>query len=329
MDRPALKQLDHVIARTHDAAALHHLFSETLGLPVSWHVNSYASFTSGGISLGNIMLEILSVGEQDEAMDETHAHFCAIAFECDSIEDSINELTGRGLKCSRVVQYIDSLSEGEPERHLWSNAFLDGLLGTDFWTRYIIFSTKMPGYMFWARLLRGGRIEQWGMGRLFGGALVFMVEYEYGNFKNMPLWSDFRNHDEKRAADREALRASGGGALGMERVLEIVASVKDYERSNRNWEKLLSPAAPPGPGLYEIADGPAVRLVPGARDEIRGLVFEVSDLDKAKTFLREKDMLDSTLSGEVRVDPAKIQGLDIRLVQAPRDGSEPRGESGA
>lgn len=30
MDKPAVKQLDHVIARTPDAASLHRLFSETL-----------------------------------------------------------------------------------------------------------------------------------------------------------------------------------------------------------------------------------------------------------------------------------------------------------
>lgn len=314
MSNPAVKQLDHIIARTPDAASLHRLFSETLELPISWYVKSYASFTSGGISLGNIMLEILSVEGQEGAGDKRRAHFCAIAFECDSMEASVRELSRRGLKCSRVVPYIDSLSEGEPKRHLWSNAFLDGLVGKDWWTRYVIFCTKMPGYRLGAKLLSGSSIEKAGMSRLFSGALVFLVEYKYGNFKNMPFWSDFKSHDEKRAFEGEALRARGGGALGLERVLEIVARVKDYERANRNWRRLFSHADPFAEGLWEIADGPALRLVPGERDELQALVFKVSDLAKAETFLREKDMLDSTSSNQIRIDPEKIYGLDIRLV---------------
>lgn len=67
-------------------------------------------------------------------------------------------------------------------------------------------------------------------------------------------------------------------------------------------------------GLREIADGPRVRLVRDERDAIRGLVFKVNDLERAKTFLREKGMLDSTSDDQTRIDPAAVYGLDIRLV---------------
>lgn len=314
MDKPAVKQLDHVIARTADPLSLHHLFSDTLKLPVSWAVKSYKSFTSGGISLGNISLEILKVGEKSAADDRDGARFCAFAFECESMEETVRELRRRGLKCSAVVPYIESPSEGEAQTHLWSNAFLDGLIGRDFWTRYIIFSTGVPGYMFWAKLLRGSNIERAGMSRLFSGSLLFLVQYNYQNFKNMPMWSEFGSHDEKRAADREALRAASGGALGLERVEEIVVGVKDYDEANRNWKRFLSPAEAARQGLWEITDGPAVRLVPDEQDKIQALVFKVYDLERAETFLREKDMLDSTSSDQLRIDPARIYGLDIRLV---------------
>lgn len=314
MYQPPVKQLDHVIARVCDAPALHKLFSETLQLPVSWDVKSYEAFTSGGVSLGNINLEILSLGAGSASQGEPRAQFCAFAFECDSLESAVKELQRRKLKCSSVVPYIESPAAGLPRTHLWSNAFVDGLIGSDLWTRYIIFSTKMPGYMFWANLLRGSKIEQSGMSRLFNGTLVFLVEYQYQNFTNMPFWSDFENHEEKRAFDREALRAAGGGALGLESVREITVGVKDYEQANRNWEKFLAPVEPLSHGLWEIADGPAVRLVQAEQDAIEGLVLKVSDLESARTFLREKDMLDSTRSGPVRIDPGRIYGLDIRLV---------------
>jgi hypothetical protein len=314
MDNPAVKQLDHVIARVDDAEALHSLLTATLGLPVSWPVKSYDAFMSGGISLGNVYLEILTVGAGSIAKAKSRASFCGFAFECDSLAASVKELRGRGLKCSAVVPYIESPAQGAPKVTLWSNAFLDGLTGTDFWTKYVIFSTRMPGYMFWANLLRGSKIEEAGMSRLFDGALVFLVEYEYRNLENMPHWSEFKNHDRKRAADAESLRAVAGGALGLESVREIIVSVKDFERANQNWKKLCRPGPPRAPGLWEVADGPAVRLVQGERDAIETLVFKVSDLSRAETFLREKDMLGSTVSGETRIDPEKIYGLDVRLV---------------
>lgn len=311
--KPVIKQLDHVIARTRDAALLHHLFSETLQLPVAWPVKSSAAFTSGGITLGNTYLEILSVGTKGDSVEQGRARFCAFAFESDNLKETVEELGRRKLKCSSVVPYVDSLG-GSPKNHLWSNAFLDGLTGSDFWTRYVIFSTKMPGYMFWANLMRGSSVERQGISRLFSGALIFMVEYEYQNFIDMPQWSDFKNHDKKRAADNKSLLEQNGGALGLESVKEIIVGVKDYEKAHANWEKLFAPAKSSAQGLWEIADGPAVHLTEHSENEIQALVFKVSDLEKAKTFLREKDMLGSTADGQIRIDPVKIHGLDIRLM---------------
>jgi hypothetical protein len=311
---PAIKQLDHIIARVDDALSLHRLLSETFQLPVAWPVTSHQAFTSGGISLGNLYLEILTAGVKSDSGRGTNGRFCAFVFECDSLEASVRQLQKRGLRCSSVVPYIESPAAGEPKVHLWSNAFLDGLVGSDLWTRYVIFSTKMPGYQFWANLLRGSSIERQGISRLFSGALVFLVKYEYRNFKNMPLWSDFKDHDEKRRADAESLRAKDGGAIGLESVREIILSVKDFDGANENWKQLCAPAPSSAPGLWEIADGPDVRLTRGDEDTIQGLIFKVSDLERAKTFLREKGMLDSTSDEEIRIDPAVIYGLDIRLV---------------
>lgn len=311
-DKPVIKQLDHIIARIDDPFPLFRLLSETLGLPVSWPIKSYQAFTSGGITLGNVNLEILKVGAGSDSSQASGARFCAFAFECDSLRATVEELKRRGLKCSAVVPYVDAVGGGQ-KKHLWSNAFLDGLVGSDFWTRYVIFSTKMPGYMFWANLLRGTSIEQAGISRLFDGALVFLVEYEYQNFVDMPQWSDFKNHDEKRAADAESLRARGGGALGLEAVEEIVVGVRDYRSAAEKWTKLFAPLPPVADGLWELADGPAVRLVRQTENVIQGLVLRVSDLARAETFLREKDMLGSPTGEQLRIDPAKIHGLDIRL----------------
>ena len=59
-NRQVVKQLDHIIARVDDAEPLFKFLSEALQLPVAWPLRSYPSFTSGGIALGNLYLEVLS-----------------------------------------------------------------------------------------------------------------------------------------------------------------------------------------------------------------------------------------------------------------------------
>ena len=147
------------------------------------------------------------------------------------------------------------------------------------------------------------------------GNLVFLVEYAYESFHDLPHWSEFKNHEEKRAGDRAALGAVRGGALGLESVEEIVAGVKDVEAANSLWRRFLGAAAESEAGVWEIADGPRVRLVLSAENAIRKLVLKVSSLKSAKAFLSETGMLGAVESDQVAVSPEKIHGLEVRLVE--------------
>jgi hypothetical protein len=51
--------VDHVYIPMADAAGAFHALSELLGLPVMWPFGSFGDFSSGGVSLGSIKLEIL------------------------------------------------------------------------------------------------------------------------------------------------------------------------------------------------------------------------------------------------------------------------------
>lgn len=52
-----VRQLDHIVIRVSDVRPLHTLLSETFQLPVSWPIQSFPSFMSGGIALGNVNSE--------------------------------------------------------------------------------------------------------------------------------------------------------------------------------------------------------------------------------------------------------------------------------
>jgi hypothetical protein len=144
-------------------------------------------------------------------------------------------------------------------------------------------------------------------------SLVFLVEFYYENFGTRPFWDQFRDHAEKRAADRERLRAAGGGPLGVESVKEVVAGVRDFDAARELWRRLYAPAVEKAEGSWEIEDGPALRLVRADRDSIQRLVLKVSEPLRAETFLRESGMLGAVNENEIHIAPESLEGLDVRL----------------
>jgi hypothetical protein len=152
------------------------------------------------------------------------------------------------------------------------------------------------------------------MARLLEHNFVFLCEFYYENFGDLPFWSEFKDHGEKRAADLARLRAAGGGPLGVERVSEIVVGVKDFEAARELWRRLYAPAPEKAEGVWEVDDGPAVRLVHADADSIQTLTLKVSSLERAEASLRESGMLGAVNVDEITIAPSKLEGLDVRLV---------------
>jgi hypothetical protein len=313
----AVKQLDHLVVRADDPRPLFELMTETLRLPVAWPMLSYPSFTSGGVTLGNLYLEILSCSTQNESSGHSSsARFAAMAFEVDSLKGSLGELDRRRIPHGPVTHYMQREADGS-ETLLYANAILGKMLGGSFWIDAMILLGRLPGAGAMAKPGSGGALVRWGIDKVMRGNLVFLVEYGYGNFVNLPHWSEFKSHEEKRAADKATLDAGGGGPLGVLAVQEIVAGVEDVRDASARWRRLLSPAtssAAAGTDLREVADGPAVRLAASAENAIRTLVLKVASLERARQFLTEKNMLGSTGEGQLIIAPEKTYGLDVRLV---------------
>jgi catechol 2,3-dioxygenase-like lactoylglutathione lyase family enzyme len=124
------------------------------------------------------------------------------------------------------------------------------------------------------------------------------------------------NVEERRARLHKQLTDSGGGPLGVVAVKEAVIGASDFEASRRLWRKLLDSES--SPGIWQIGDGPAIRLVPAAENAMQAIVVEVASLSRSKKFLREKGLLGSESVNEATIDPSRIGGLNIRLVEAQR-----------
>ena len=122
------------------------------------------------------------------------------------------------------------------------------------------------------------------------------------------------NVDDRRARLRSQLVTSGGGPLGVVEVKEVIIGVVDLSVARQLWQKLLDPLAPTTPNAWQIGSGPAVRLVPANENRVQALLIRVASLEPAKAFLRDRQLLGTDVAGHVTIDPSKVGGLDLRLV---------------
>ena len=105
------------------------------------------------------------------------------------------------------------------------------------------------------------------------------------------------------------------GVLGVKAVKEVIIGATDLKAAVMLWARLLEPRRPSAPGLWELGDGPSIRVIEAGGNKLQGLVVSVVSLRRAKAFLREKGLLGSVSGKEVTIDPAKIHGMNIRLVE--------------
>jgi hypothetical protein len=122
------------------------------------------------------------------------------------------------------------------------------------------------------------------------------------------------NVEQRRERLRRQLAESGGGPLGVEAVKEVIVGVTDLAARGL-WQKLLDPTPMSGSSTWQVGDGPAIRLFQAGENTTHGLVISVASLPKARAFLRERGLLGTDSQHEATIDPSKIEGLNIRLVE--------------
>lgn len=139
--------------------------------------------------------------------------------------------------------------------------------------------------------------------KFYGDAMIFLCQYAF-------------DIEARRARNRQELAARQGGALGLQAVKEIVLGVTDLAHSRAQWGQFLAPAVMPEPDIWQLAQGPAIRLVQSEFDAIQGLVLQVADLAHARAFLIEQQLLGESSDTMLALDLEKTRGLVMRLVGA-------------
>lgn len=271
----AIRQIDHVMIQADDPEHLYSLFTKTLGLPAAWPLASYGGgFTSGGVGLGGVNIEVIRFGERKAIPSgkPAGARLVGIALEPIPLDDCLAELEKRGITHSGKRPYVSGGPDGS-QRRLWTNVALRQFSAPD----------PFAGV----------------------GKQIFLCEYN----------PSFFNVVERRKRLREELTAVRGGPLGVDSLKEILVGTTDLEESKELWRRLLEPAPSSEPGVWRPGGGPAIHLIQASEDTIQGLVIRVRSLTKAEDFLREHDLLGTSMEQEATIDPSKIGGLNIRLVE--------------
>ena len=104
---PPLRRIDHIVALVRDLDSAFSAYTERLGLPISWRVESKDGWRSSALWLGNASLEFLA--PSSEVKDAAGAFFCRalasrgeglflVAFEPHDIDYSVRALRNRGAQ---------------------------------------------------------------------------------------------------------------------------------------------------------------------------------------------------------------------------------------
>lgn len=99
-----VRQVDHIVLWTKNAEEVFRLLSEKLALPIAWPYRSYGAFASGGVSLGNVNIEVLKMPAPDTHNSvRTRAQastmgFVAFALDPSSVSGVVALLDAQGLK---------------------------------------------------------------------------------------------------------------------------------------------------------------------------------------------------------------------------------------
>lgn len=101
-DSSPVRRVDHIVVAATDPAALFAFFSDTLRLPVAWGLQSFGPYRSGGVSVGDINIEI---GGGVARPGAPLPRIASIVFEPVPLARAMSTLRERGLVLGPAVPF--------------------------------------------------------------------------------------------------------------------------------------------------------------------------------------------------------------------------------
>jgi hypothetical protein len=91
-----VRQIDHILIVTSEANELFALLTDRFQLPIAWPMSDYGGFASGGVSMGNVNLEIIK--DFEPATGSGKSRYSGFALEPEPLRISLPELGARGIR---------------------------------------------------------------------------------------------------------------------------------------------------------------------------------------------------------------------------------------
>jgi hypothetical protein len=308
-----VKCVDHLTVRALAARPLFNALVNDLGLPQAWPLTTNPFYTSGGVSLGNINLEVMEA--------QAHpARLYGIAFELTPFEESLPILDERRIPHTPPLPFYVLDDQGW-QVTAWTTVFLGGL-----------FHDGPLASMFFA-LSRRAAPDTWERGTLptsfnrrFGQPFVFDRVFHTGMVQAVaynPVWRAANIQQVQAIPVTGAAGSHAPGdvpvSAGLEvlRVFELSVSTRSPERAMRRWDMLLRPHPRLAAGTWLLPEGLHLHLLKtkNGPEGLRRIILQVASLNRAAHFLHRRGMLGEEKNGMIRILSDKLQGLDIRLVQ--------------
>jgi hypothetical protein len=122
---PAIKQIDHILIQVRNPQYLFSFLTDTLQLPVAWPITTYKGFTSGGVGVGNVNVEVIRLDDQKDSTpaESASAHLIGFGFEPYPLSSSLPELAKRGIKYDEPSPYVSTQPDGS-KKTLWTTVDL-------------------------------------------------------------------------------------------------------------------------------------------------------------------------------------------------------------
>jgi hypothetical protein len=142
---PTVRQIDHIMVQVPDPGPVYRLFADILGLPVAWPMADYGSFSTGGVSFGNVNMEILnsSLEMKEQGVIPIQNGIVGVAFQpILGLEQTARILDEGHVSHSEIMPFTADINGTTTT--LWKNLLLEDVMpGTlVFYCEYSFNQTK-------------------------------------------------------------------------------------------------------------------------------------------------------------------------------------------
>lgn len=113
---------------------------------------------------------------------------------------------------------------------------------------------------------------------------------------------------------RSAFSRNNRSGLEIEYVKEIrIGYSQDFQL--QKWNAFISPSIITSKNIWKVGNGMTIRFVPGNLKEVKGIVFKVKSLEKAKQYLAANQLSFTTTGKEILLEPTQAFGLLIYFAE--------------